>query len=371
MLRFAERMIMVLTFSLAVLGVLVITYASKSQGQGPYHFCVMQSLFLVVSLVAATIFYFVDYHVYRRPEVMWGLLAVMVISLLLVHVPGLGRGAKGAHRWISLGPLSLQPIEFVKLFIVVVLSAYMDRLGGLVNRFVLGFLVPVGILVVPFILILLQPDFGGSLVYCALAGVTLLLGGLSLRRCAVLMVVGVVVIATLLALNQNRMRRLQDESSGKNEQAIQSERCFRNGGVWGKGIVNGMQKEYYLPECHTDFIFAVIGEDLGLVATSGLWMVYLLIFLGGTTIALRAPDKQGMALAFGATLLICAQAGANMAVVTHLFPTKGLALPFLSYGGSCLLASFSSVGILLNVGRVTLNREEDPTQVVVKPISFV
>ena len=370
MLKLSLRMIMVVTFSLAVFGIMVISYASKSQGLGPYHYCVMQSAFLVAGLLLATLFYFIDYRLYRRRAVLWSLFILMVLALAAVFVPGLGRAAKGAHRWIGLGPFSLQPIEFVKLFIIVVLSAYLDCQGGLIHRFSRGFWVPVAIVALPLMLTLAQPDFGGSFVYCLLCGLTLLLGGVSLRRCLLLGLLGCAAIGILVALNPNRMARLRKEANDENDQAIQSEIAFRNGGWRGVGIGQGMQKEYYLPECHTDFIFAVVAEDMGLVATGGVWLAYLMLLTGGATIAFRAKDKQGTLLAFGATMLLCAQGAANMAVVTHLFPTKGLALPFLSYGGSCLLASFSAVGILLGVGRVTLNQESDPEANTLKPVSF-
>lgn len=370
MLKLALRTIMIVTFALAVFGVMVISYASKSQGLGPYHYCIMQSAFLGLGVLLATGLYFIDYRFYRRPAVMWTLFALMVCALVAVFVPGLGRAANGARRWINLGPFSLQPIEFVKLFIIVVLSAYLEVQGGLIRRFGRGFAVPMAIVAVPLMLTLAQPDFGGSFVYCALCGLTLLLGGVSIRRCLLLGVIGVAAIGILVALNPNRRARLRNEANNENDQAIQSEIAFRNGGLRGVGIGQGMQKEYYLPECHTDFIFAVVAEDMGLVATGGVWLAYLLLLSGGATIAFRAKDKQGTLLAFGATMLLCAQGAANMAVVTHLFPTKGLALPFLSYGGSCLLASFSAVGILLGVGRVTLNQEIDPEANTLKPVSF-
>lgn len=370
MLKLSLRMIMIIAFSLAVFGVMVISYASKSQGQGPYHYCIMQTAFLLAGIALAVGLYFLDYRFYRRPVVMWVLFGGLVLSLVAVFVPGVGRAALGARRWIGLGPFSLQPIEFAKLFMVVVLAAYLDRQGGLVNRWTQGIFIPVAMIGVPFGLMVLQPDFGGSFVYCAMCGITLLLGGVSLRRCLLLSMVGVGVIAVLVALNPNRMARLRKEANDENAQAQQSEIAFRNGGVFGVGIGRGMQKEYYLPECHTDFIFAVVGEDLGLVATGGIWLAYLMLLAGGTVIAFRAKDKQGMLIAFGSTMLLCAQGAANMAVVTHLFPTKGLALPFLSYGGSCLLASFSAIGLLLNVGRVTLNAEEDPELQHKRPISF-
>ncbi len=360
MLKFSIRMLWFVAFVLVAFGVMVVSYAGKSQGQETYHFFFMQAAFAVIGLGVALIAYHVPYHFYRKPVVLWGIVGAMLFALALVLVPGIGKGVKGAHRWISLGPISVQPVEFVKLLIVVFLSGYLDRLGGRVRKFKAGVLVPGVVIGAVLLCLILQPDFGGAMVVCALSGITLLVGGVSWKWCACAGVLGVVVIALFVALNPNRMARLRKEQQGENYQAKQSETAFRNGEIFGKGLGVGMQREKYLPECHTDFIFAVIGEDFGLVGTASIVLLFLLILFGGTVIALHAPDKQGMLLAFGATLILCAQGAANMAVVTHLFPTKGLALPFLSYGGSCLLASFATMGTLLGVGKIAVETEENP-----------
>lgn len=360
MLKFCVRMVMMLTFAMAAFGLLIVSYAGKSQGQGPYHFFIMQAAFLVVGLIAAAVICRVDYRFFRNPTILWTLGAVMVVALLMVLTPGIGKSVKGSHRWIALGPINVQPVEFVKVGMVVFLSAYLERLGGMVNRFRQGFLIPVGLLGVVAGLLVLQPDFGGTAVVCFLSGLMLLMGGVGVRKCLALAVLGLLAIGLLVLTNENRMRRLMNEKEGENYQAQQSEIAFRNGGMFGVGLGEGMQKEHYLPECHTDFVFAVIGEDLGLVATGAVWTAFVLLLGCGTVIAFRARDKQGMLLAFGATMVLCAQGAANMAVVTHVFPTKGLALPFFSYGGSCLLASFCAVGLLLGVGRVTLEEEASP-----------
>ncbi len=359
MLKFSMRMIMFLAFSLAAFGIIIISYAGKSQGQDMLHYCVMQGIFFALSLIVATVLYHIDYSFYKRKEILWIIALGMIFALILVKIPGIGKTVNGSQRWIALGPINVQPVEFVKILIIVFFSAYLDRLGGVIHRWSRGFFVPVGVIGMIAFLLILQPDYGGTMVVCGLAGLMLILGGVKWWRCALLGIAGVLAIGTMIALNPNRMERLRSDSEG-NYQADQSEIAFRNGGVHGVGLGEGMQKEWYLPECHTDFIFAVIGEDLGLIGTASIWIVFLLFLTGGSVIAFRAKDKQGMLLAFGATMCICAQGAANMAVVTHIFPTKGLALPFLSYGGSCLIATFASVGVLLSVGRVTLEAEANP-----------
>ena len=340
MTRFCVRAISALTLLLACLGVLVISYAGKAQAsaQDPLHFMKMQLFFLGGSLAMGAALYFLDYRLYRRKWVLWALAGLMVVGLVLVFVPGLGKTVKGSHRWIGLGPINVQPVEFVKLMMVVFLSGYLGRVGALVRRWKEGFAVPLVLLGAVALPLLFQPDYGGLMVVAGLSGALLLAGA--------------------IATNENRMARLRNE--GRNYQTLQAEVAFRNGGLTGVGMGRGMQKEHYLPECHTDFIFAVVGEDFGLVLTGAVCLAYLGILACGTVVALRAPDRQGMLLALGATLMVCAQAAANMAVVTHLVPTKGIALPFLSYGGSSLVTSFCAVGLILCVGRRAIEEADSP-----------
>ena len=371
MLRFCVRMEMALAFALAIFGILILSYAGKAQaGAEPLRYCVMQAAFLAVSLVAMGGLFRVDYRFFARKEVLWALAVGMVVALALVLTPGVGKTVKGAHRWIGLGPINVQPVEFVKLGIVLFLSGYLGRLGGMARRLKWGVAVP-GALVGPVLVLLaLQPDFGGAMIVCALVAMVLLAGGVRLRHLLLPGAAGVAFVAAMLLTNENRMARLLNEQQGENYQAWQSEIAFHNGGLTGVGLGHGMQTAGYLPECHTDFIFAIIGEDLGLVATGLIWLAFLLMLCGGTVIALRAKDRQGMLLAAGATAILCAQGAANMAVVTHLLPTKGLALPFLSYGGSCLLSSFCAVGVLTGVGRATLEAEDAPAAPGGRPVSL-
>ena len=360
MTRFCVRAISALTLLLACLGVLVISYAGKAQAsaQDPLHFMKMQLFFLGGSLAMGAALYFLDYRLYRRKWVLWALAGLMVVGLVLVFVPGLGKTVKGSHRWIGLGPINVQPVEFVKLMMVVFLSGYLGRVGALVRRWKEGFAVPLVLLGAVALPLLFQPDYGGLMVVAGLSGALLLAGGANWRRWGALAVLGGLILAGAIATNENRMARLRNE--GRNYQTLQAEVAFRNGGLTGVGMGRGMQKEHYLPECHTDFIFAVVGEDFGLVLTGAVCLAYLGILACGTVVALRAPDRQGMLLALGATLMVCAQAAANMAVVTHLVPTKGIALPFLSYGGSSLVTSFGAVGLILCVGRRAIEEADSP-----------
>ncbi len=360
LLKFSMRMITLLAFALAFFGVIMISHAAKAQPQGVLPHYMMQMIFLGVGIVGAAVLYKIDIRFYKKPVVLWTLAGIILLALLLVLIPGIGKSVKGSQRWIGVGPINLQPVEFVKVLIVVLFSAYLDLQEGLINRFKRGVLYPLLMLGAVLGLLILQPDFGGAAIVCFLAGLTMAIGGVGLIRCGALAVATMTVIAVFIALNPNRMKRLQNDSEGQNYQATQSGICFTNGGKWGEGLGDGMQKERFLPEPHTDFIFAIVGEDLGLVGTATVWVAFMCILAGGSVIAFRAKDKQGMLLAFGTTMVICVQSAANMAVVTHVFPTKGLALPFLSYGGSCMLSTFASLGLLLSVGRSTLEAEEAP-----------
>lgn len=362
MLKFWTYTMIVLTILLALFGVLVIAHAGKTQSDAVMHHFFMQLIYFGVALVGAAVLYWTDYRFYKRPMILWMIAGAMIFSLLLVQVPGIGKAVKGSLRWIRLGPLSVQPVEFVKLMMVMFLAAYYETIGGRIAKWNQGILVPGGILGAVAGLLLLQPDFGGTMIVCFLAGVTMLLAGVGWKRCLLLGGCGLVIIGALLLTNQNRVRRLMNEQNDENYQAKQSKIAFQNGGVTGVGLGRGMQKENYLPECHTDFIFAVIGEDFGFVATATIWGVFLLMLCGGSVIAFRAKDKQGILLAFGSTMLICVQGVSNMAVATNVFPTKGLALPFLSYGGSCLLSSILATGVIVSVGRKTIELESDDSE---------
>ena len=361
MSRFCAKAIFVIAFGLTLLGILTLSYVGKIEdANAPYHYVIMQSIFFGLGLCVMTVFYRINYHFYLNKALIWCLAVGMVAALLMVLLPGVGKTIAGSRRWIGLGPVNVQPAEFVKLGVIILLSGYIGRLGPLVQRWWRGFFLPLLYVGLLLGLVLIQPDFGSTAILAGLSGLTLLISGVQLRRLAIPGILAVLVIVALLLANDNRRARLINDHEGENYQAKQSEIAFQNGGVWGVGLGRGIQKEHYLPECHTDFIFAVIAEDLGLVTTASVAGAYLLFLLFGGAIALRAPDRQGMALAIGAVTLICAQAFANIAVVTHIFPTKGLALPFLSYGGSSLLSSYAAVGVLLGVARTSAAEEDLP-----------
>ena len=291
------------------------------------------------------------------------LVVVAVVLLVLVWVPGVGREAKGAHRWIALFGLSFQPSEFAKLALIVALAHYADvhqrQMGSLWRGLVKPGLVAALILA----LIFAEPDWGTTLLLAAVAGVILFVAGVSWLHLLPPVLVAVPVVALAIMHNPMRLRRVMGwwmlivdpanpaNKDGVNYQAWESMVALGAGGVTGLGLGNGRQKYGFVPEHHTDFIYSILGEELGLVVTLAVVAAFVGILVCGLFIASRARERFGLLLATGVTALICLQAFTNMAVVTSLLPNKGLALPFISRGGTSLFMLLICVGFLLNVAR--------------------
>ncbi len=318
-----------------------------------------QLVALIPSSIAGVSLALINYRVYKVRWVNWALLTVMLIVLSMVFLPEpIGHPINGSSRWIGLtGSFVVQPSEFVKVGIVLFLSSYYARLGSGYSRFWLGVVRPLVYLSPVILLVMLEPDFGTTLIMTATIGVMLLAAGARWRYLIPLGVIAVAVIGVAIALNPNRVHRLSTDRE-ENHQATQSLVAIHQGGIWGVGYGRGIQKYHYVSEAHTDFIFSVVGEELGLVGTLSIVGLYLVLLGCGVRITLNAADRQGELLAFGVTFLMAVQISGNLCVVTHLVPTKGLALPFLSYGGSSLLSTFINMGLLYSVGRQSLHQAQ-------------
>ena len=372
--------------ALAGIGLIFVASASSvraAQNYGDSHFFLYRQLIwmafsLVLTICAARF----DYHNWaERRWLQWALLVVVICGLLAVFVPGLGIRSHGSSRWIGHGSLRFQPSEIAKLATVILMSAWMSKIGWRYRTFRYGFFIPIGVLGVIVALLMKEPDFGATLV-TAVVGMAILFvagtrilyvgfavvgGGLGFLamilhdpvRCDRVMVY-IVKLCGKTSLITEQLAGLLGKSvddvlqhvasSDKKHQVEQSRLAFINGGEWGVGLNNSMQKHYYLPEAHTDFIYAIAGEEWGLPATLGILLAFGCILVCGLLIASRAPDRLGRLMAFGLTLLMVFQAFFNIGVVTDCLPTKGLALPFISYGGSNLITAFVAVGILINIG---------------------
>jgi cell division protein FtsW len=300
------------------------------------------------------------YTAYRvRPDLLsrWSipLLGLALVLLLLVFVPGIGVKAGGARRWIRLWPTTFQPSELVKLAMVVFLARYMSRPGYRPDRFS-HFLLPLGVAGAFQLVFLEQPDFGATVSLAVLTLAMLFLSGVRLRYVAFLVLMASPVLLKL-AMEPYRLKRLTSflnpwkHAQDSGFQLVQSFIALGSGGAWGLGLGRSRQKLEFLPEVHTDFIFSMVGEELGFVVAASLVALFCFIFLRGLRIAMAATDRFTYYLASGLSLMIALQSLVNFGVVTGMLPTKGLPLPFISYGGSSLLINMLAVGLLLNLSR--------------------
>ncbi|MBI4698674.1 MAG: putative lipid II flippase FtsW [Nitrospirae bacterium] len=286
------------------------------------------------------------------------LLVISGILLLLVFVPGIGvaAGSKSAvKRWIKLWPSTFQPSELVKISMVIFLSDYMSRNAHRMKDLVHGMVIPVAVMVSFQCIIIFQPDFGAVMSIGIITITLLIIGGINWKYITCVIAGAIPVIAALIWTKPYRMARITafldpwKDPRGSGFQLIQSFLAFGNGGITGVGIGGSKQKLYFLPEAHTDFIFSLIGEEWGLIGAVIVVLLFAYLFRKGLIVAMKAEDPFGYYLATGLTVMIGCQALINFAVATGAMPTKGLPLPFISYGGSSLLINMIAAGILINI----------------------
>lgn len=337
--------------------VLVYSASSTVYAGNPNHFVVRQSISLALAIVIGCIVSRIDYHLWSR---LGSVLTIAVLVLAGTLAVFFFEARNGSHRWIDLGFYQLQPSEFAKIGILTIFAAWFDRVGPRSTSFLRGFLYPgliLGLLTAP---ILLAPDFGSTVVVLMIVGSIFLAAGTRLRY--LLAGLGGVAagLAVLIAKDPHRLTRVRDywnmltgEGGAQAHQTVQSINAFVIGGPLGVGLNNSIQKYRYLPEAHTDCIYAIAGEELGLAASVGIILLFGVLLVCGAWIAFRAHDRFGRFLGLGITILLGFEAGFNMGMVMGCLPTKGLALPFLSYGGSSLLATMIAVGLLMNIARQT------------------
>jgi len=284
-------------------------------------------------------------------------LAVSAILLLLTHVPGIKHCANGACRWVTLGPLNFQPAEFVKLAFVAVVASHLCRVQKRVHEWRYGVVPVVALMALLQFVLVLQPDFGTVVLLGALAISLMFLAGVPTLKLGLLCLPLVLGAGLLVQLEPYRLRRFlcfldpSQDPLGACYQLKQSFRTFASGSYTGIGLGSSLQKSGWLPEAHTDFVFAIVGEEGGLAGACFVLLLFIFFVYRGLRIAYRHPDPFGQLLAAGLTLTIAIQVLINMGVVLGLLPTKGLALPFLSYGNSSMLATLASVGMLLALSR--------------------
>lgn len=320
----------------------------------PYFFLKRQLVWLLVALIAGHLASRLDYHRWRDIAPFLFLFSLLLLAIVLV--PGIGVKVGGSRRWIHCGPVGFQPSELGKFSLVVVLSWWISKERRHAGEFVRGALIPCCFLGSVVLLIFCEPDFGTALLSAALGLSVLILGGTRMAHLLWFAVPGLLLFAAAVMRDPVRMRRVTSfldwemYAQTHSYQLVNALYAMTLGGGFGVGLGKSVQKQYYLPEAHTDFIFAIIGEEIGVGGTIGLLLLFGVIFVCGLMITVRAPDMFGRLMAFGITIMITAQALLNIGVVTGCLPTKGLPLPFISFGGSCLVTFGVGLGALVNIG---------------------
>ncbi len=365
---FAGSVVALLTFGIVMLASTSSFYAFQSRGGDAFFYTKRQLLFLVMGLVACAVTASVDYRRYRK----WAWPLLFVAAGLLAGVLVLGTPINGARRWYFLGPLRFQPSEFAKYALVLGLAWWLEltqrtakgRLGPRIKHWWWGVFAPLAITGVLGFLILKEPDFGTTVLLGVVALVLMWIAGAPSGWLAAIVGSGaLVIIAGLVAIfefgmfhDHYQVQRLihwwlEDDRQGINYQQWMAMLALGTGGTTGVGLGNSLMKLGFLPEAHTDFIFPIIGEELGLAVTLAVVVVFCVVVVCGILLAREAPDLFGRLLGAGIITVIGLQAIINMAVATNSIPNKGMALPFISYGGSNLLMSLAAVGILWNIFR--------------------
>jgi len=348
---------------LAVLGLLVIgivmlfstsAYARDSHGD-VYFFIKRQAIWVGIGLVACIFAALVNYHFWQKTWWLW--FAVALAALALCYIPHIGMRINGSRRWVGYGPITFQPSELAKIATIFFLATWFARREKPDGSVLSGFIIPLAIISVPAALVLGEVDLGTTALIAATAFVVmfiagtnpLLLGGLAFAALG-----GLILVATQISERMGRLSAFLHPQNYKDDAGLQQMQAliaWGSGGMDGLGLGNGRQKMLYLPYAHTDFIFPIIGEELGLRFSLLVVFLFVVIIVCGIMIALHARDRFGMLLGCGIVSLLALQAAVNIGVTTSLLPNKGLPLPFISYGGSNLAACLFGIGILVNIYR--------------------
>jgi cell division protein FtsW len=345
---------------LTCIGIVMVYSASSVAAQAQYHdaayFLKRQIVYAVIGLAAMSVAWKVHYARLRAWTV--PMLVVAVLAVLIVLVPQVGRVAGGARRWLPIGGVfNFQPAELAKLGLILYLSNFLANRGPRMRKFGSGLVPPLVIFLLVAVPILRQPDLGSVLVLAMITGVLLFVGGARIAHLLAIGAASVPVLLTLVIHESYRHSRLlafldpwkDPQRSGFH--IIQSLLALGSGGVTGLGLGHSTQKFFYLPERHTDFIFAIIGEELGLVGAAAVILVFALLAVWGYRISSRLSDRYGVLLTTGLVTMLVGQAALNVCVVSGVVPVTGVPLPFISFGGSSLVTSYLAIGILLNLSQ--------------------
>ena len=355
---YPDKWLFAATIGLALFGLVMVYSASaitaEKETGSQFHYVIKQAMWTGIGLCAMFVMMQLDYRWLRNRRIVYALL--ILTGLMLLAVFGFPK-INGAHRWIKLSKFSIQPSEISKVTLAIFLAYFLEKRAGEEGSFVKTFL-PCGLVTgLLALLVVVEPDLGTALMLAVIFVVVIYIAGARLLHLTLAAAPALVALAALLLLVPWRFKRLLmfldpwSDAQGGGFQIVQSLIAFGSGGAYGLGFAQGKQKLFFLPFAHSDFIFAVIGEELGLAGGFGVMLAFGLFLWRGIRTSLRAPDRFAMLLSVGLVISIVAQALFNISVVLALLPTKGIPLPFISYGGSSMVPTLAAVGILLNISQ--------------------
>lgn len=352
-------LLLIIVTIMALYGIIMIYSASSVWAQykfnDAFHFAKYQFIFFIISFLCMLIVKKIDYNLYKRHSNK--ILLLSLILLILVLIPGIGTLRNGSRSWFKIGPFGLQPSEIAKVSLIIFLSKYLEKNQNNLSNIKKSILPVLGIIFLFFGLIMLEPDFGTGMVIVLSLMLILFISGVKLKFFASLGILGILGIAGLIIIAPYRLKRIisflnpWSDPLGSGYQIIQSLYAIGPASLLGLGFGKSIQKQFYLPEPQTDFIFAIICEEFGIVGAISVIVLFISLFYIILKISLKQNNLFAKYLSFGLGMQIILQGALNLCVVTSLIPVTGVTLPFFSYGGSSLLVSMISIGIILNIYR--------------------
>lgn len=354
-----DKKLLISVLILSIFGLLMIYSASNVWSEykynDPYKFIKNQLLFFIIGLIIIYIITKIDINFIKKNSN--NILFICFILLVLVLIPGIGKVRNGSRSWFGIGPLGIQPSEFAKLGLIIYTSKYLSSNDKIVKNIKTGLLPLFTIILIFALLIMLEPDFGTMMVIILTLSVLIYISGPNLKFFIKLGLIGLLAITGLIIIAPYRMKRIVSflnpwsDPLGSGFQVIQSLYAISPFSLLGTGFNSSVQKNFYLPEPQTDFIFSIIAEEFGIIGSLFVITCFAYIFYRSIKISLKQTDLFKKYLSFGLSFGIILQASLNLAVVTNLIPCTGITLPFLSYGGSSLLISMISIGLILNISK--------------------
>lgn len=353
------RILLGVVFILVSLGLVMLASASSVQSAvnygGAHYFVIRQIVWVLLALIAGIVVARLDSRLlYRLALPLW---IFAMILLVLVRIPGIGHNINGSYRWLKFGPLTMQPSEFAKVSLILMLAWLISRNRRRLNEFRRGIMLPLICLALTAGMVLVEPDFGMAILFSFMGLLMMFAGGVHVGYLIVVALLGMSGGSVLIMQNPERMRRIMaflsptEHVRGEAWQLANSLCAFQNGGPFGVGLGQSIQKHFYLPEAHTDFIFAILAEELGLVGSLSTLLLFVVFLLCGVMIAIKIKYPFGRLVVAGVTFMISTQAAINLCVVTGCLPTKGIPLPFISYGGSSMVVGGALVGLIVSLVR--------------------